>query len=80
MIVLKSDWFRNHLSSPCTTSPRTDFETHLGVNIKLPLGAVFNFTNGPPPVEKIGIDEFPLLEKNTYKQNKCTQKHKFLAI
>lgn len=24
---------------------------------------MFSFTNGPPPVEKTGIDEFPLLGK-----------------
>ena len=40
------------------------FVTYLGVSIKLPLGAVFNFTNGPPPVEKVGMDEFPVLGKN----------------
>lgn len=45
------------------SSSRTNFGTHLGVSIKLPLDAVFNFTNGPPPAEKTGMDEFSLLEK-----------------
>lgn len=57
----------------CIICPRTDFGTHLGVSIKLPLGAVVSLTNGPPPVEKTGIDEFPFLGKNTHIDKAKTQ-------
>lgn len=61
------------------TSLRTDLGTHLGVSIKWPSGAVFNLTNGPPSVEKIGTDEFPLLEKKE-KSIQTKQKHKEKTI
>ena len=54
------------LCSPWTSWPRTDLGTHLGVSIKLPLGALFKFTNGPLAVEKTGVDEFSVLGKNTH--------------
>ena len=74
MVVLKSD-FKIHLPSClCKTSQRTHFGTHLGVSIKLPLGVVFSCTNGPCPVEKIGMDEFPLLGKSTRTKQKHKQK------
>lgn len=44
---------------------------------------MFNFTNGPFPVEKIGVDEFPLLGKDAWRQNKSMNKDpkpKFLVI
>lgn len=62
------------LFSLCATCSRTDFGTYLGVSIKLPLDAVFNFTNGPPPVEKTGVDEFPFLEKTHIETKRSTNK------
>ena len=69
-------WLQNLLFGPCTSNQRTHFVTYLGVSIKLPLGAVFNFTNGPPPVEKVGMDEFPVLGKNPGTKSKYKQTNK----
>ena len=57
-ILLASNHF---LSSPMYQIKRKHLSTHQGVGIKLPLGAWLTFTNGPPPADNTGIDEFGLL-------------------
>jgi hypothetical protein len=76
LAAFKCSWLRNYfLFSPRIPSPVIDFRTYLGVSIKLPLGAVFNFTNGPSMVERVGVEEFSLLGKEDMQTKEKSNKN-----